>query len=129
MLGQKHGQLVGVLEPGGPPCAPRPPPHYNATKAALSTFLETLRIDLDPSGILVTDVQPGFVDDTDDGAEQVPDAVHVGRAEGRALHRESAGARPAHHRVPAADRFLTRVAKHLPYALHAWATRSLAGQR
>ncbi|MBV9945708.1 MAG: SDR family NAD(P)-dependent oxidoreductase, partial [Myxococcales bacterium] len=35
---------------------------YCASKAALSTFLESLRIDLGPAGIRVTDVQPGYVE-------------------------------------------------------------------
>ncbi|MHC4892035.1 MAG: SDR family NAD(P)-dependent oxidoreductase [Planctomycetota bacterium] len=34
---------------------------YSASKAALATFIETLRIDLDRSEIEVIDVQPGFV--------------------------------------------------------------------
>jgi short-subunit dehydrogenase len=34
---------------------------YSASKAALAAFLETLRMDLDGSGIRVVDVQPGFV--------------------------------------------------------------------
>lgn len=35
---------------------------YAASKAALSTFLETLAIDLAGSGLTVVDVQPGFVE-------------------------------------------------------------------
>jgi len=35
---------------------------YAASKAALATFLETLRLDLRPLGIRVVDVRPGFVD-------------------------------------------------------------------
>jgi NAD(P)-dependent dehydrogenase (short-subunit alcohol dehydrogenase family) len=34
---------------------------YSASKAALSTFLESMRMDLAAAGIHVTDVQPGFV--------------------------------------------------------------------
>ena len=34
---------------------------YSASKAALSTFLETLRIDLRGSGVKVVDIRPGFV--------------------------------------------------------------------
>jgi len=60
MLGQKHGQLVGVSSLAGKRALPTAAV-YNATKAAFSTFLEGLRMDLDPSGITVTDVQPGFV--------------------------------------------------------------------
>jgi short-subunit dehydrogenase len=35
---------------------------YGASKAALSTFLETLRLDLARQGVRVVDVRPGFVD-------------------------------------------------------------------
>lgn len=35
---------------------------YSASKAFLSTFLESLRIDLHGTGVAVTDVRPGFVD-------------------------------------------------------------------
>ena len=35
---------------------------YSASKAALSTFLESLRIELVPRGIDVSDIRPGFVD-------------------------------------------------------------------
>jgi len=34
---------------------------YSASKAALSTYLETLRIDLRGSGVKVVDIRPGFV--------------------------------------------------------------------
>jgi short-subunit dehydrogenase len=35
---------------------------YSASKAFLSTFLESLRVDLRHTGVSVTDVRPGFVD-------------------------------------------------------------------
>jgi short-subunit dehydrogenase len=35
---------------------------YCASKAALSTFLESLRVDLRTSHVAVTDIRPGFVD-------------------------------------------------------------------
>jgi NADP-dependent 3-hydroxy acid dehydrogenase YdfG len=61
MLTQKHGQLVGISSLAGRRALPGAGA-YSASKAALSSFLETLRIDLKPLGIGVTDVQPGFVD-------------------------------------------------------------------
>jgi NADP-dependent 3-hydroxy acid dehydrogenase YdfG len=60
MLAQKHGHLVGVTSLAGKRALPEGGA-YSASKAALSTFLETLRLDLRPAGIAVTDVQPGFV--------------------------------------------------------------------
>ena len=60
MLAQKHGHLVGITSLAGKRALPESGA-YSASKAALSTFLETLRLDLGPAGISVTDVQPGFV--------------------------------------------------------------------
>jgi short-subunit dehydrogenase len=34
---------------------------YSASKAALSTFLETVRVEMRPFGVSVTDIHPGFV--------------------------------------------------------------------
>jgi NADP-dependent 3-hydroxy acid dehydrogenase YdfG len=61
MVAHKKGQLVGVSSLAGRRGLPTSAA-YCATKAALSMFLESLRIDLAPSGIRVTDVQPGFVE-------------------------------------------------------------------
>jgi NADP-dependent 3-hydroxy acid dehydrogenase YdfG len=60
MLAQKQGQLVGISSLAGRRGLPQTAT-YSATKAALSAFLESLRMDLAPAGIRVTDVQPGFV--------------------------------------------------------------------
>jgi len=61
MLAQQKGHLVGVSSLAGKRALPGSGA-YSASKAALSTFLETLRLDLAPAGIAVTDVQPGFVE-------------------------------------------------------------------
>jgi len=61
LLDRKRGHLVGVSSLAGRRGLPHSGP-YSASKAALSTFLETLRLDLAGSGVRVTDVQPGFVD-------------------------------------------------------------------
>jgi NAD(P)-dependent dehydrogenase (short-subunit alcohol dehydrogenase family) len=59
-LAQQRGHLVGVSSLAGLRGLPMSAA-YSASKAALSTFLESLRIDLAPAGVHVTDVQPGFV--------------------------------------------------------------------
>jgi len=61
MCSQGSGQLVGVSSLAGARGMPGSAA-YCASKAALSTFLESLRVDLAPRGIGVTDVQPGFMD-------------------------------------------------------------------
>jgi NADP-dependent 3-hydroxy acid dehydrogenase YdfG len=60
LLAQQGGHLVGISSLAGVRALPTSAA-YSASKAALSTFLESLRIDLAPVGIRVTDVQPGFV--------------------------------------------------------------------
>jgi NADP-dependent 3-hydroxy acid dehydrogenase YdfG len=60
LVAQKSGQLVGISSLAGKRGLPQAAT-YSATKAALSAFLEGLRLDLAPVGIRVTDVQPGFV--------------------------------------------------------------------
>jgi NADP-dependent 3-hydroxy acid dehydrogenase YdfG len=59
-LAQQGGHLVGISSLAGTRGLPRSAA-YSASKAALSTFLESLRIDLGPAGIRVSDVRPGFV--------------------------------------------------------------------
>ncbi len=59
-LAQQRGHLVGVSSLAGKRGLPASGA-YSASKAALSAFLETLRVDLRGAGIAVTDVQPGFV--------------------------------------------------------------------
>jgi len=60
MIERKSGHVVGVSSlaafrglPGSGP--------YSASKAALSTMLESMRLDLKPHGVGVTAVHPGFV--------------------------------------------------------------------
>jgi short-subunit dehydrogenase len=59
-MAHQRGHLVGISSLAGIRGLPTSAA-YSASKAALSTFLESLRIDLAPAGIRVTDVQPGFV--------------------------------------------------------------------
>jgi NADP-dependent 3-hydroxy acid dehydrogenase YdfG len=128
MLGQKYGQLVGVSSLAGRRALPTSAV-YNATKAALSTFLEGLRIDLDPAGIKVTDVQPGFVS-TDMTAKNKFPMPFLWTPEKAARHIADRLERaPRIIAFPLPLDLLTRFSRHLPYALHSWATRQLAGNR
>lgn len=61
MLERKRGHLVGISSLAGMRGLPRSA-SYSASKAALSMFLESLRIDLAGTGVHVTDVRPGFID-------------------------------------------------------------------
>lgn len=61
MVARGRGTLVGVSSLASMRGLPASGA-YAASKAALATFLETLRADLDRKGICVVDVRPGFVD-------------------------------------------------------------------
>jgi len=54
------GHLVGVSSIAGFRGAPGGAV-YSATKAALITYLESLRLSVSPLGVFVTDIRPGFV--------------------------------------------------------------------
>lgn len=60
MVERQRGQLVGISSLAGLRGMPRSAA-YSASKAFLSTFLEGLRVDLQGTGVSVTDVRPGFV--------------------------------------------------------------------
>jgi short-subunit dehydrogenase len=60
MLERGRGHLVGVSSLAGYRGLPGSAA-YAASKAALSSLLEGLRIELEPRGIAVTTVEPGFV--------------------------------------------------------------------
>jgi short-subunit dehydrogenase len=60
MIARGRGHVVGISSLAGIRGLPKTAP-YSASKAALSTFLESLAIDLEGSGVFVTDVRPGYV--------------------------------------------------------------------
>lgn len=60
MLQRGRGTLAGVSSLAGRRAMPGSG-SYSASKAALSGFLETMRIDLGPCGLAVVDIRPGFV--------------------------------------------------------------------
>ncbi|MCF7826959.1 MAG: SDR family NAD(P)-dependent oxidoreductase [Candidatus Marinimicrobia bacterium] len=60
MVMAKQGHLVGVSSIAGFRGAPGGAA-YSATKAALISYLESLRFSVSPFGVFVTDIRPGFV--------------------------------------------------------------------
>lgn len=60
MVERKRGQLVGVSSLAGYRALPSSA-MYSASKSYLSVLLEGMRIDLEGTGVSVTDIQPGFV--------------------------------------------------------------------
>jgi NADP-dependent 3-hydroxy acid dehydrogenase YdfG len=123
MLAQKHGHLVGVSSLAGRRALPNTA-DYCASKAALSAFLEGLRLDLGRTGLVVTDVQPGFVATpmTAQNDFEMPflwDAPKAARYVADRLERS-----PNVVAFPLPLRFLTRLSQLVPFWLHARATRA-----
>jgi short-subunit dehydrogenase len=115
MIERKKGQLVGVSSVAGRRGLPTSAA-YSASKAALAIFLESMRIDLRPSGIFVTDIQPGFVttpmSDKIKDKSPMPFVWPVERAARHIARRlESA---PAMIAFPWQLAFITRITRHLP---------------
>ena len=60
MLEQGHGQLVAISSLAGFRGLPRSAA-YSASKAAMTAFFESVRLDVQSKGICVTIIQPGFI--------------------------------------------------------------------
>ena len=60
MIAQRHGVIAGISSPAGWRGLPKMGA-YSASKAAVSSLLESLRVDLRGTGVDVVDVCPGFV--------------------------------------------------------------------
>lgn len=81
MLERGAGQIVGVSSIARWRGLPRSA-SYSASKAALTTMLESMRLELKPRGIAVTAVHPGFVTTpmTRENAFKMPFLMDVDRA-------------------------------------------------
>jgi short-subunit dehydrogenase len=86
MVARGSGHLVGISSLAGIRGLPTSAA-YSAAKAALSTFLESLRVDLGGTGIAVTDVRPGFIatDATRDATYPMPMLMQLDEAVDRIL--------------------------------------------
>jgi short-subunit dehydrogenase len=61
MVARKRGHLVGISSLARYRATPKMAA-YSASKAFFSAFMEGLRLDLQTTGVAVTDIRPGFVD-------------------------------------------------------------------
>jgi short-subunit dehydrogenase len=60
MLEQGHGQLVAISSLAGFRGLPRSAA-YSASKAGMTAFFESVRLDVQAKGVAVTIIQPGFI--------------------------------------------------------------------
>jgi short-subunit dehydrogenase len=81
MLARRRGHVVGVASLAGYRALPTSAA-YSASKSALAIALDSLRFELEPRGIAVTVVNPGFVRTplTDKNAFRMPFLMPVERA-------------------------------------------------
>jgi short-subunit dehydrogenase len=117
MLAAQRGHLVGISSLAGRRGLPQAAA-YSASKAALSTFLESMRMDLARANIRVTDVQPGFVATpaTDKNKHPMPfkwTAEKAARVVASRLERA-----PAMIAFPWPLTLLTALSRHLPAWLY-----------
>jgi NAD(P)-dependent dehydrogenase (short-subunit alcohol dehydrogenase family) len=128
MAEQKGGQLVGVSSLAGRRALPAGAP-YSASKAALSCYLEGLRLDLSRMGIGVTDVQPGFVDTpmTKKNNFEMPFMWDAPKAASYICDRLERDPRIVAFPFPLT--LLTRLGQRLPYWLYARIVGGAASRR
>lgn len=126
-LAQRRGHLVGVSSLAGRRGLPGSAV-YSASKAALSTFLESLRIDLANARIKVTDVQAGFVETplTDGSPHPQPFMWKVDRAT-RYIADELESA-PGVIAFPFPLTALTRLGRVMPFGLYAALSKKVSGR-
>lgn len=87
MLERGSGTVAGVSSLAGQRGLPTSAA-YSASKAALSVFLEALRVELSGTGVQVVDVRPGFVDTplTRKNTFRMPFIMDVEAAAARMVH-------------------------------------------
>jgi NAD(P)-dependent dehydrogenase (short-subunit alcohol dehydrogenase family) len=102
---------------------------YGATKAALTNMAESLKFELDPMGILIQVIHPGFVDTpaTAGNAFPMPFLMSVGEASRRVVDGLSRG----RFEIVFPRRFawLLKAANLLPYPLYFAVVGSVTGRR
>jgi len=132
MIARGNGQIVGVSSLAAYRGMPGSGA-YCASKAALSTFFESLRTELRPRNIFVTTIHPGFIDTpmTRGRNQPMPFLVEPDRAAKMMLR--AIEARRRTYAFPWQLAAIARVGKWLPAALHdrvfAKATRGVEPER
>ena len=128
MLARGRGHIAGISSLAGI----RPLPTagaYGASKAAASHMLDAIRFDLEPRGILVTNVTPGFVRTplTDRNKYRMPFLMEVDRAAEILADGLERGTREIHFPKPLS--WTIKTLRVLPYPLYSWLIRRATGDR
>lgn len=118
MIARRRGRIAGISSLAGFRAAMPGQAGYSASKAALSTLMEGLRLELQPHGVGVTAVHPGFVDTPmTAGAAFRPFLIDADRAAAIVVR----GLENGRSRIdfPIAPALLMRLFRVLPDAVHA----------
>lgn len=119
MLQRGSGHIAGVSSLAGL----RPLPTagaYGASKAAASHMLDAIRFDLEPRGVLVTNITPGFVRTplTDRNRYRMPFLMEVDRAAEIVVAGLERGKREIHFPKPLS--WTVKTLRVLPYPIYQW---------
>jgi len=115
MVRRGRGHLVGVSSLAAYRGLPKLAV-YSATKAYLSAMLEGMRVDLEPKGIVVTEVRPGYVRTAlNEGAGKLPMEMQADQAAQEIV--DAIVARKAFHAFPMPMAAAMRSASALPRGL------------
>ena len=119
MLQRGRGHIAGVSSLAGL----RPLPTagaYGASKAAASHMLDAIRFDLEPRGVLVTNITPGFVRTplTDRNRYRMPFLMEVDRAAEIVVAGLERGKREIHFPKPLS--WTVKTLRVLPYPIYQW---------
>ena len=117
MLGRRSGHLVAISSLASYRGMPKSGA-YSASKAAVSTFFESLRVDLSKSGVDVTVIHPGFIRTpmTANRKKKLPFLIEVDDAACRIIRAVERRART--YAFPWQLSSLVRVIRHLPGAVY-----------
>lgn len=117
MIDRHHGQLAGIASIAGFRGMPRLAA-YAASKAAMRSYLETLRIELHSRGIHVSTICPGYIETemTKAGGRPMPFMMPVDQAAARVI--EAIERHQAEVVFPFPMAVLTNVLQFLPNSLY-----------
>jgi short-subunit dehydrogenase len=117
MLARRAGHLVAVSSLAAYRGLPGSGA-YCASKAALSTFFESLRVELRGRGVAVTTIHPGFVRTPMTAGRDQPMPFIVEAERAAELMLRAVEARRRTYAFPWQLAWIARLSRHLPGALH-----------
>lgn len=128
MLARGRGHVAGVTSLAGLRVLPTAGA-YGASKAAASFMLDAIRFDLEPHGVRVTTIVPGFVKTplTDRNRYWMPLLMEVDRAAAIIVEGLERG-RPEIH-FPKPLSWTVKTLRILPYPVYAWIIRRATRSR